>query len=146
MLPILRRVRQYIFMVTDRHHLTGLNHKISSLPGQAELHPSQLALSPAPSSISLLCHPLSGLWLVSSQPMRGSHRVTWPGPRPPLWPRIPPLSSGLIQFAHIHVRGLIKYSDVISKVARIRTHSHHKTLHTITSSYLDLIFLNTISC
>ena len=35
-------------MVTDRHRLTGLNHKISSLPGQAELDPSQLAyLSPS---------------------------------------------------------------------------------------------------
>ena len=43
------------------------------------------------------------------------------------------------------MRGLIKYSDVISKVARIRTHSHLRTLHTVTSSYQNFISLKSIS-
>ena len=84
MMPIFWTVRQYIFMVTDRHHLTGLNHKISSLPGQAELYPSQLAGSLTPVLTLLSCLPFPGLWLVSSQPMGGWQKVTWPGPRPPL--------------------------------------------------------------
>ena len=71
MMPIFWTVRQYIFMVTDRHHLTGLNHKISSLPGQAELYPSQLAGSLTPVLTVLSCLPFPGLWLVSSQPMGG---------------------------------------------------------------------------
>lgn len=83
-MPIFWTVRQYIFMVTDRHHLTGLNHKISSLPGQAELYPSQLAGSLTPVLTLLSCLPFPGLWLVSSQPMGGWQQVTWPGPRPPL--------------------------------------------------------------
>ena len=99
--------------------------------GLEALYPGQLAM------VSLISSP--GLWLVRGQPMRGSHRVTWPR-APPL---SPPLCSELIQFAHISVRVLIKYSDVISKVAWIRTNSHLNTLHTIYNnlSYLNSIFL-----
>ena len=117
--------RQYIFMVTDRQHLTGLNHKISSKPSSGQPCVSLISLL----SLSLL---FPGLWLVSQQPMRGSHWVTWLEAPPPNGQGFPSLCSGLIQFAHISVRVLIKYSNVISKVAWIRTNSHLNSLHTIT--------------
>ena len=69
-MPIFWTVRQYIFMVTDRHHLTGLNHKISSLPDQAELYPSQLAGSLTPRPHSSLLPPISRS-LVGQQPANG---------------------------------------------------------------------------
>ena len=103
--------------------------------GLEALYPGQLAL------VSLISSP--GLWLVRGQPMRGSHRVTWLRAPPLSGQGFPPLCSELIQFAHISVRVLIKYPDVISKVAWIRTHSHLNTLHTIYNnlSYLNYIFL-----
>ena len=104
---------------------------IVAWPSRALSRPSPRA-SHLPSSPHLslppICRSLIGQ-LAANRKLAACHVTRAP---PTSGQGFPLLCSGLIQFAQIYVRGLIKYSDAISKVAGIRAHSHLKTLHTIT--------------